>query len=313
LQKKYVIHDLENYQLAAGVAVYLLDDDSRLIDAEFSLATLGESPCVIVESSGGANPSRDVKRRNPDYNNLLNILLQRLSTAGVRIIRIVLDSNRVTNLSIQERTAQLDCPYPVDLSTVNIDAFRIQIGRVISMMHRAPDAKAGGNAQKRIRMCLDRPLLPEQLLTAQDAGKLPNQPFEHAPGLTETEVAYIQKARRGQGTFRIGLLAKYHETCPIFGISNADLLLASHIKPWAACTNQERLDPDNGILLSALIDRLFDRGLVTFGDDGSLFPSQKLSDDDRHKCNLQTARRLTLSVKQCEYMAYHRTFVYKRV
>jgi hypothetical protein len=290
----------------------LFDDDSRLIDAEFSLATLEESPCVIVESSGGANPSRDVKRRNPDYNKFLNILLQRLSTAGVRITRIVLDSNRVANLSIQDRTAQLDGPYPVDLSTVNIDEFRRQVGRVISMMHRAPDAKAGGNAQKRIRICLDRPLLPEQLLTTHDADKLPTESFEHAPGLTETEVAYIQKARRGQGTFRTALLAKYHETCPIHGISNTDLLVASHIKPWKACTNQERLDPENGILLSALIDRLFDRGLVTFSDEGLLFPSRKLSDDDMHKCNLQAARRrLTLSVKQLEYMTYHRTFVFK--
>ena len=153
-------------------------------------------------------------------------------------------------------------------------------------MHRAPNAKAGGNAQKRIRICLDKRVLPEQLQAEQVNAQLPDDTADHAPGLTTTEKAYIRNARLGQGQFRIDLLNAFGETCPVLGITNPELLVASHIKPWSACTNQDRLDPENGILLSALIDRLFDRGLITFDSDGTIRTSPRLSPDDQARCRV---------------------------
>ena len=58
------------------------------------------------------------------------------------------------------------------------------------------------------------------------------------------------------------LFEKYHGHCIITGIDHPKLLVASHIKPWAVCSNRERLSVENGLLLSATYDRLFDSGLL---------------------------------------------------
>jgi hypothetical protein len=84
-----------------------------------------------------------------------------------------------------------------------------------------------------------------------------------------TEAWALQKTRIGQGPFRTALLARWNARCPLTGIAEPELLRASHIIPWNRCeSDAERVNPDNGLLLSALWDAAFDRGLVTFGDDG---------------------------------------------
>jgi hypothetical protein len=294
--------------------VFLLDDNNNLVDSEFSLDVLEGSPCLIVESSGGSVPARNVPRRNPEYRKLLGLLLTRLAKADARITAVILDSSRVSEIAICDRIAALDRPYPIDLSALDIDEFRRSLGRAISWMHRAPGATTSGNAQKRIRISLDRPVEPGQLLTANaDAEIAERISADHAPGLTETEREYIQKARVGQGQFRKYLLEAYRSTCPIVGISNAELLVASHIKPWNVCTNEERLDRHNGILLSALFDRLFDRGLITFDNDGAILASPCLAPDDRVRSGLDQAARLELSPKSRGFMEYHRNCVFKHI
>lgn len=62
--------------------------------------------------------------------------------------------------------------------------------------------------------------------------------------------------------------------CAVTGVDVPPLLTASHIKPWRAATNPERLDPYNGLLLLPQYDRLFDRGLITFADDGRMQVSE---------------------------------------
>lgn len=84
-----------------------------------------------------------------------------------------------------------------------------------------------------------------------------------------TETQALVKARRGQGAFRRSLERRWGSRCPLTGITEPELLRASHIVPWNQCeTDAERLEPDNGILLSALWDAAFDRLLVTFDDAG---------------------------------------------
>lgn len=70
------------------------------------------------------------------------------------------------------------------------------------------------------------------------------------------------------------------------GITERALLRASHIKPWADCTDAERLDVHNGLLLSALWDAAFDRGLVSFADDGSVLASPRLGEKERDALGL---------------------------
>jgi hypothetical protein len=103
---------------------------------------------------------------------------------------------------------------------------------------------------------------------------LPDLPLSHfrartaaLPRTTEAERMVI--ARIGQDVFRDGPLAYWQGRCPLTGIAEPALLRASHIVPWADCASDaERLDAHNGLLLSALWDAAFDRGLVTFGDAG---------------------------------------------
>ena len=110
----------------------------------------------------------------------------------------------------------------------------------------------------------------------QQAAKLPKT--------TETERLVIQ--RIGQDIFRKSLMEYWQGRCPLTGITDPELLRASHIVPWSECTDDaQRLDVHNGLLLSALWDAAFDRALVTFDDDGKPEFSPKLSDDARQALN----------------------------
>ncbi len=82
----------------------------------------------------------------------------------------------------------------------------------------------------------------------------------------DTEVVRNVRTRRAQSLFRATVLASYDFTCAISGINVPALIQASHIIPWA-CSEGRRIDPRNGIALSALHDRSFDRGLISFDED----------------------------------------------
>ncbi len=291
--------------------MYVIDDEGQLIDAECSFDQLDGLPCIVVESSGGANVARGVKRRNPEYNKLLTVLLNRLTARGTKIVRVVLDSNRVANLPVEERTAQLPINYPVDLTTIEVEEFRKVLQREISLMHRDPNATKGGNAQKRIRIVTDKRIDQLQITRGGGGASAVEEADVHAPGLTETERSYIRNSRIGQGQFRKDLIKKFRSTCPVTGIGDERLLVASHIKPWTLSTNTERLDDHNGILLSALADRLFDKGLVTFSDDGKVLISPSLSVAEQSRCGIEEWSKLGLSPKSQGYMEYHRAVEFK--
>lgn len=290
--------------------MYLRDDKNGIINAECSFDQFEGSPCVVIESSGGANPTRGVTRRNPDYNKLLGFLFHRLAKSDTQIIRVVLDSSRVSGLPVKERVATLTTPYPIDLNSVDIEDFRKMLQRVVAQMHRDSNAKKGGNAQKRIRICLNKSVDPDQLISKTEGLTEPTEEV-FAPGLTETERNYLRSSRVGQGQFRKDLISKYGGRCPITGIEHDQLLVASHIKPWKVCTNTERLDSSNGVLLSALVDRLFDKGLISFSEDGTVIVSPYLSATDRAKCGIEHWQQLQLTAQSKLYMEYHRAVEFK--
>ena len=76
----------------------------------------------------------------------------------------------------------------------------------------------------------------------------------------------IVKTRVNQAFFRKMVLSAYDNTCCITGLSIPDLLIASHIVPWAE-DKKNRLNPRNGLCMNALHDRAFDRGLITILPD----------------------------------------------
>ena len=135
------------------------------------------------------------------------------------------------------------------------------------------------------------------------------------PGYTtlqETERNAIIKSRIGQGLFRRELLKKYNGCCIITGIYEKKLLVASHIKPWAACTNEERLSPENGLLLSPTFDKLFDCGLITFANTGRILISSQLSNEVVNKLHINTADTFDLRATQelRNHLEYHRDVVF---
>jgi putative restriction endonuclease len=76
----------------------------------------------------------------------------------------------------------------------------------------------------------------------------------------------IVKTRVNQFFFRKTVLASYNQTCCITGIKSPELLIASHIIPWAV-SEKERMNPQNGLCLNALHDKAFDKGLITVTPD----------------------------------------------
>jgi predicted restriction endonuclease len=96
------------------------------------------------------------------------------------------------------------------------------------------------------------------------------------PRTTEAERLVIQ--RIGQDVFRDALMDYWGGRCPLTGITEPALLRASHIVPWSDCSDEQRLDVHNGLLLSALWDAAFDKGLVSFNDDGMARVSSSLSE-----------------------------------
>ena len=93
------------------------------------------------------------------------------------------------------------------------------------------------------------------------------------PDVTERD--QLTKARVGQGRFRADVTARWGrgEACALTGIAIAEMLVASHIRPWRDSSNSERMDPMNGLLLVAHADRLFDRHLMSFAKVGGDYVS----------------------------------------
>ena len=127
-------------------------------------------------------------------------------------------------------------------------------------------------------------------------------------GLERTAVV---KARINQGAFRDMLIQKYHKCC-LCGVDEESLLVASHIKPWADSTRKERVDDNNGLLLCPNHDRLFDRGYITFNDDGNIVISDALSDANQIYMNVNSDITIEMTSKTTEYMKYHRNTVYEK-
>lgn len=130
---------------------------------------------------------------------------------------------------------------------------------------------------------------------------------------SQTERQQLVLARRGQGIFRANVM-KYERACRLTGLETAHLLNASHIKPWRSCSNgTERLDGDNGLLLTPNVDRLFDRGLMTFAPDGAAIFSTLVSSGDLHALGLSeslTTKPRPFRPQQLTYLAFHRETIF---
>ena len=118
----------------------------------------------------------------------------------------------------------------------------------------------------------------------------------------------VVKVRENQGAFRQSLIERYGKCC-LCGVSNQDLLIASHIKPWNVSSPSEKTDVNNGFLMCPNHDALFDHGFVSFDNNGKIIVSDKLSQSDRIFTNISESMRIELTDKNKEYLEYHRKMV----
>ena len=96
----------------------------------------------------------------------------------------------------------------------------------------------------------------------------------------KTERKGLVTSRVGQGFYRQELIKKFDNKCAVTGINLEEILIASHIIPWRHSNDEERLDIENGILLSPLYDSLFDKNLISFQDNGDIIISKKIQDTE---------------------------------
>jgi hypothetical protein len=127
----------------------------------------------------------------------------------------------------------------------------------------------------------------------------------------DLEKVQLTKARRGQGIFRTNVRLIEHR-CRLTGVDNIKHLRASHIKPWKASSDSEKIDGHNGLLLSPHVDHLFDRGFITFRNSGDLLISKELSSAVLDKWSLNSIENVgEFNSKQSEYLDFHREVVFR--
>ncbi len=137
--------------------------------------------------------------------------------------------------------------------------------------------------------------------------------IQNDKSLAGTEKKALIQARRGQGQFKKNVFT-IEKKCRVTGVDQLEHLIASHTKPWRDCeTAAERLDPENGFLLTPSIDHLFDRGFISFEDDGRLLVSSVAHRESLRRMGINDDERSNVgafSQGQKEYLDFHRNSVF---
>lgn len=117
-------------------------------------------------------------------------------------------------------------------------------------------------------------------------------------------------ARTGQAKYKRELVQIFNE-CPFSHIMDERILVASHILPYASCNSSQKYDPENGLLLSPLYDKLFDKGFITFDQQGNLRKTIWLSSAEWEKIPLNyNLQDLHLTNQRKAYLQFHETYVF---
>jgi predicted restriction endonuclease len=123
------------------------------------------------------------------------------------------------------------------------------------------------------------------------------------------------RARRGQGLFK-ERVREIETRCRITGVENPVHLIASHCKPWRDATDDERLNGENGLLLTPSIDHLFDRGFIGFENNGQLIISPVAHRPSLQRMGIETQKMTnvgTFTLGQKEFLEFHRNEILLQV
>lgn len=131
--------------------------------------------------------------------------------------------------------------------------------------------------------------------------------------IKEASAKYSVNQRIGQQYFRKNVIDECSGQCVVTELKeqNPSVLIASHIKPWQVSSIIEKYDGANGLLLSPHIDKLFDKGLITFNDNKKIITSPLLNDDVLRLWKIDSNKSFQLTKRQQLYMEYHQNQVFK--
>src|SRR5690348_8970466 len=130
--------------------------------------------------------------------------------------------------------------------------------------------------------------------------------------VSETIREAVILARRGQGLFKSRVMEREH-ACRITGVDKIEHLRASHCKPWRDASNDERLDGENGLLLTPNADHLFDRGFIGFDDSGNVLISPVADRDSLVRMGVNPRQPPNVggfSARQKDFLGFHRDNVF---
>ena len=187
-------------------------------------------------------------KSNPDVIALANIIGRTPSAVGMRLGNF----------------ASLD-PYHQDRGVSGLKNSGVQVKQIWDEF---------SNNQEELVYESERILAEKQDTTLDE--KYYEQLFDIKDLKGETKIRAV-KTRVNQSVFRQMVLTNYTSKCAITGIDIPELLLASHIMPWSK-NEKERLNPENGICLSALYDKAFDKGFIAFSDDYKVLLSSTIKE-----------------------------------
>lgn len=133
--------------------------------------------------------------------------------------------------------------------------------------------------------------------------------------LDKDDTLVLTKNRVNQGYYREIIMNRFKSRCILTGIENEELLIASHIKPYAKCNKNEKVDKNNGLLLSALADKLFDKGLISFDKNANIIFSNKIDSADliKIKKHLLNTNLYDVYFSSKKYFEFHYANVFKWV
>ncbi len=123
---------------------------------------------------------------------------------------------------------------------------------------------------------------------------------------TVTERSGLVTSRVGQGAYRKRIIHRWEYKCAVTNFNKLDILIASHIVPWSKATDHERLDVNNGLLLSPTYDALFDKHLITFENNGKIILSDKIEFSAYQKIGITGKEKIDgLSEYNYHYLQKH--------
>ncbi|WP_047219809.1 HNH endonuclease [Delftia lacustris] len=173
----------------------------------------------------------------------------------------------------------------------------MELRRAEAIMSMVPAIQRGAEWKRLVQAMRVAPTVPVPPIVRENGEP---EPKEVTARLT------LALARIGQGKFRMELLRIWGGACAVTGVTNSQVLIASHVKPWRNSDNRQRLDPNNGLLLCANLDALFDAYLISFADDGSMLVSEELDATERNRLGLPKNLRTKPNTALKAYLTHHR-------